>query len=455
MVVLLKPPSFAFSASPPYNLQCLAAFLHAHGYASRILDLSFAEDVADLQHLGGDHVPLLFGVTATTPEFPAAVRLVQSLKARFPSVPVVLGGIHTTALGVDAVAEAGADLGVIGEGEETLLELVRALDGAGASASLSGIRGLIHRQDGHLRENPRRPLLRDLDALPFPAWDALRAERYFIRPWHLIQRRSRTAVVMTSRGCPFGCTFCASHTTLGRPFRGRSARHVVDEIDALYHAHGVREFLFIDDNFTFDRDRAAAICEEILRRRLDISWRTPNGVRIDTLDPPLVRLMKKSGCYLLGFGIESGDRAVLARVRKRLDLARVADPVAMVRAQGVITFGYFILGLPGESYASVLETIRYAAGSALDLAHFGIFAPYPGSEDYDRMKDLPGMRDWDRYLFYKPFPVSDVPPDELKALLRFAYPFFFVRPSRLRLLAGELAPRHWPEIARILYHYMG
>jgi radical SAM superfamily enzyme YgiQ (UPF0313 family) len=421
----------------------------------RVLDLGFPDDVADLSALSRDDAPTVFGITATTPEFPEAIRLVRSLKARFPGVPVVLGGIHTTALGAGAVAEAGADLGVVGEGEEPLLELVTALRTSGPCADLTGIRGLVHPRDGALVTNPPRPLLRDLDALPHPAWDLLRSERYFTKPWHLMQRRARTAVIMTSRGCPFGCTFCASHATLGRPFRGRSPGHVVDEIEALYRARDVHEFLFIDDNFTFDRARAAAICDEILRRGLDISWRTPNGVRIDTLDRPLVALMKRSGCYLLGFGIESGDQAVLAHVHKRLNLDLVADAVHMVREQGVITFGYFILGLPGDTYASALRTIRYAAGSELDLAHFGIFAPYPGSAEYERLEHLPGLHDWDRYLFYKPFPVSDVPPDQLKALLRFAYPHFFLRPARLRLLARELGPGRWPEVARVLYHYLG
>jgi radical SAM superfamily enzyme YgiQ (UPF0313 family) len=454
VVVLLKPASFAFSASPPLNLLALAAFLRSNGYHARVLDLSFAEDVADLEALRPDAPPLLFGVTATTPEFPEAIRLIGRLKAGFPAVPVVLGGIHTTALGVEAVAEAGADLGVRGEGEETLLELVAALAPGGPPADLSGIRGLVHGGRDGWKVNAPRPATLDVDDLPLPAWDLVRTERYFTKPWHLLQRRDRTAVLMTSRGCPFGCTFCASHATLGRPFRGRSPGLVVDEIEALYRAEGVREFLFLDDNFTFDRARAAAICEEILRRGLDISWRTPNGVRIDTLDRPLVALMKKSGCYVLGFGIESGNRAVLARAQKRLNLDLVADAVRMVREQGIITFGYFILGLPGDTYASTLETIRYAAASDLDLAHFGVFAPYPGSAEYERLKDLPDVHDWDRYLFFKPFPVSDVPADELKALLRFSYPYFFLRPARVRLLARELGPAGWAEVARVLFHYM-
>lgn len=170
-VLLLKPRSFAFSSSPPLNLMSLAAFLRARGYASRILDMGFPEDVADLQALGNAAPPVLFGVTATPPEFPEAIRLVRGLKARFPDVPVVIGGIHVSALGVDAVSEAGADLGVCGEGEETLAELVGALDEDGPGADLSGILGLIIRDDTGVRMNHARPVMRDIDALPPPAWD--------------------------------------------------------------------------------------------------------------------------------------------------------------------------------------------------------------------------------------------------------------------------------------------
>ncbi len=453
-VLLLKPSSFAFSSPPPLNLMALAAFLRDAGHTSHVLDLCFPEDIADLKALQPADAPTLFGLTSTTPDFPAATLVVQDLKARFPRVPVVIGGIHVSALGASALEEAGADFGVCGEGEFTLIELIVAIQAGGAAADFAAIKGLVWRDGATFRVNPPRPMLRDVDSLPAPAWDLVRCERYFIKPWHLLQKRERTAFVMTSRGCPFGCTFCASHTTLGRAFRGRSPNVVVDEIETLYRERNIREFLIIDDNFTFNRDRAVAICEEILRRGLDISWRTPNGVRIDTLDPPLLDLMKRSGCYLLGFGIESGDRGILKRAHKHLDLDIVADRVAMVKRHGIMTFGYFILGLPGETWSSALQTIKFAATSDLDLAHFGLYAPYPGSADFERLKDGPGARDWNNYLFFKPFPGTDLSQPALKALLRLSYPSFFLNPSRMALLARELGPKQIAEAARVLYHYM-
>ena len=453
-VFLIKPTSAAFSNFPPLNLLSLAAFLRVTGYAARVLDLGYPEDVADLQALKDENRPVFFGITATTPEFPEAIRLVRDLKTRFPEVPVVMGGIHVSALGTDALAEAGADFGVCGEGEETLAELVIALAAGGPGADLSGIRGLILRDGDGYHANPARPVMKDIDALLPPAWDLVRSERYFAKPWGILQKRKRTGFIVTSRGCPFKCTFCASNYTMGSTFRGRNPDLVVDEIEALYHTHRIREFLIAEDSFTSDRDRTAAICEEILRRRLDISWRTPNGVRIDSLDPPLVDLMKQSGCYLLGFGLESADSGVLKRANKHMALDRVADTVAMVRRRGIMTFGTFILGLPGETRQSALETIRYAANSDLDIAHFGLYVPFPGSRDFEEMRDRPGLRDWSSYVLFEALPCSDLPPREMKALLRRAYASFYFRPARMRLFTKMFRPAQLREAMRAFYTYV-
>lgn len=423
-VLLIKPRSAAFSAFPPLSLMYLAAFLRENGHDSRILDLGYQEDAADLEALSDSDRPALFGITATTPEFPEAIRIVRALKARFPDVPVAVGGVHVSALGADAVSEAGADFGIVGEGEETLAALAAALDNDGRGVDLSGILGLIFKDDTGVRENQPRKQLPDIDALPPPAWDLVRAERYFSRPWGIVQKRKRTGFVVTSRRS-----------------RARAPGPVVDEVEALYRTHGVREILIAEDNFTQDPQRAAAICEEIMRRGLDIAWRIPNGVPAGTLDPRLVDLMSRSGCYLLGFRIESPD-------------GTDADAIATARRHGIMTFGTFILGFPGETRQTMLETIRYAVRSGVDIAHFGFYAPYPGSDDFDKMKDLPGMRDWDRYLLFEPLPCLPLPPGQMKAILRRAYLSFYVRPERLRLYAQLLKPAQMLEAARALYAYL-
>ena len=457
-LLLLRPRGHALSRFPPLGLLSLAAAARRAGFAARVLDLAEPEDQAALERWSPDAAPLLVGITATTPEFTAAVALVGALRRRLPGAPVVLGGIHVSALGADALRESGADFGALGEGEETLVELLAHLAEARPSAELAAIRGLAWRQGDEITVNPPRPVIPDLDALPPPAWELIDGERYLARPWGILQERARVGFVVTSRGCPHGCSFCASPGVMGRGFRAHRPARVVDEIEALYRARGVREILIADDAFTTDPARAAAICEEVLRRGLDISWRTPNGVRADSLDGPLVRTMRRSGAYLMGFGIEAADRALLTRAGKPTDLDRVSDAIALVRRAGILTFGTFILGLPGQTRAAIEETIRYAVDAELDVAHFGLYAPYPGSPDFEALarsaSPPPGLRDWDRYVLSEPHPAASLPPQELKALLRRAYLSFYLRPARQRLYRRMMKPASIREAGRALAAYL-
>jgi anaerobic magnesium-protoporphyrin IX monomethyl ester cyclase len=457
-ILLLRPQSRALSRFPPLGLLSLAASLRRAGYAARVLDLAEPEDREALARWSPAAAPSLIGITATTPELTAAAALVAALRQRLPDAPVVLGGVHVTALGADALTESGADFGALGEGEETLVELVTHLAEARPRAALAAIRGLAWRDGQHVTENPPRPVIQDIDALPPPAWDLIDADRYLSRPWGILQERARAGFIVTSRGCPHACRFCASPSVMGRRFRGHAPARVVDEIEALYRTLGVREILIADDAFTTDPARAAAICEEILRRGLDLSWRTPNGVHLDTLDEPLLRLMRRSGCYLLGFGVEAADPALLQRSGKPIDLDRVSDGIAMVRRQGILCFGTFILGMPGQTRGAILETTRFAVSSALDIAHFGLYAPYPGSPDFDTLASSdpppPGLRDWDRYLLSEAHPAASLPPAELKALLRRAYLSFYLRPARQRLYRKMLHPSSIREAGRALHAYL-
>ena len=439
-LLLIKPESAAFSSFPPLNLMILAASTKQRGYTVGVLDLCYEEDRADLENLDRRRLPLLIGLTATTPEFNSASRVVRQLKSWFPELPIVIGGVHISALGAEALLDSGADFGVVGEGEEALCLLLEGIAEKLSESYFESIPGLLIRRGEGILTVPPAQKFADVDSLPFADWDCLRSERYFSRSWGILQERDRTGFIVTSRGCPYSCSFCSSGCTSGKVFRGRSPSLVVDEIEILYRRFGIREFLIADDNFTLDRERVVSICEEILRRGLDISWRTPNGVRVDSIDLELVRIMRKSGCYLIGFGIESADRSVMARTNKSIMLNQVVDNVAMCRSEGFMTFGTFILGLPGETIKSAQATISFAVKSGIDIAHFGTYLPFPGSPDFDEMKDLPGMRDWDRYVLFEPLPCSDLTPSEMKTLMRKAYVKFYFRPARARLYLKMLKP---------------
>lgn len=429
-VLLIRPVSRAFSCFPPLNLMMLAAYLSREGFSVRVLDLYHPADAAELEAMTAASLPVVFGVTATTPEFPDAVCLIHRLKCRFPSVPIVLGGVHMSALGVDALIESGADFGVVGEGEAVLAGLVSRL--AAGDGRVHGIPGLVFREGGRGVANAPAPVFADVDSLPPADWESVSAERYFANPWGILQERPRTGFIVTSRGCPCSCPSCASGFVTGAAFRGRHPELVVDEIETLHRRYGVGEILVAEDNFTLDRDRAFAICEGILARGLDIAWRTPNGISPDTLDVELARLMKKSGCYLTGFSTECPGNF------DRFDI--LAEKIAVCRESGMRTFCSFILGRPDETLDSARTMIRFAMRSRVDIAHFGVWAPYPGSPEFERFKDVPGMREWGRYLLFDALPVSGLPPRRIKSLMRYAYLSFYLRPARARLYAGMMKP---------------
>ncbi|MEK7817568.1 MAG: radical SAM protein, partial [Actinomycetota bacterium] len=312
------------------------------------------------------------------------------------------------------------------------------------------------------------------------AWDLMDPRSYPDLPHQLLHKKFPVAPVMTSRGCPYDCSFCASTALWGRGWRTRSAANVVDEIEMLVRDFDVKEIHFEDDNFTLKASHAAAVCEEILRRGIDIVWACPNGVRIDTLDDDLLELMRRSGCYSLGFGIESGSQAVLEKNNKKLKLDRVADQVRMVKRHGIEAFGFFIIGLPGETADTIRETIRYARRVPIDRANFGLLSPLPGSgifNEYVLAKSggeakavggakssgeaksggdaKSGSEGFDHRVlnYFNPFPIGGLDSRELNRWQRRAVYSFYLRPGPLLKVVRDLRPAQVKQMLRALFDY--
>lgn len=224
----------------------------------------------------------------------------------------------------------------------------------------------------------------------------------------------------------------------------------------LVYEYEVKEIHFEDDNFTLKRSHAAAVCEEILRRGLNIVWCTPNGVRIDSLDEELVVLMKRSGCYGLSFGIESGSQRVLDNNNKRLDLDKVAAKVEMVRKHDIETSGFFIIGLPGEDHESINETIRLSKKVPFDRANFALLAPLPGSEIFQKYvldRNKGKKIDYTTFNYFTPFPLGDLTADELNKSQRRSVYSFYGRPRQIWNLVRHTRPKQVVEIIKALIHY--
>jgi len=464
-VLLLNPPlrssNPAESLPFPLGLGYLASVLRQAGHEAWILDgclgpvrkleaglyhvgMTAAEMAAEAVRLGPD----LVGISVPfTSRMAAALELGREVRRALPGVPLVAGGMHATVEPGELLA-AGFDAVLLGEAE---ISLPLFLEGR-----LND--GIARARDGRVVEIPQAAHPPDLDALPFPARDRLvrgSFEDYLKRGggrW--IRRGVRVASLITSRGCPYRCTFCSAYRVTGRKYRRRSAANVLDEIADLTAHHRVEVLAFEDDNLTADRARAAEIFEGIARRFPRLQWMTPNGVSLKHLDPELLALMKRSGCRSVNLAFESGDPEMLRVMRKDLDLEQARRVRQWCREAGIAANGYFIIGMPGETPESLRRSMDYAV--SLDLDGLGVFiaTPFPGTELYDLCREKgylvsAGQRfEADPEVLHRPLietpwlKAADLPAWQAEFERRFRHSYYRRRPAvRLRRLAASTLRR--------------
>lgn len=447
VVLLISPPKVSLTHSPPVGLGYLASSLRRAGHEVALADYSLRRfDGEELAREVGRAEIGVAGVTSVTPCFPGAVEVIRSIKKRAGGVKTVIGGIHATALPERSLEESGADFAVVGEGEVSFTELVGRIAAGGDAGSIAG----VYAGGG---DAGRSELVPDIDSLPVPAWDLIPPSRYSAVPWQLLKKGNTVAPISTSRGCPFGCTFCAAATVSGRRVRRRSPEFVVEEMKMLVRDFRVDEFHINDDTLNFDRDHLRGFCSALIDSGLGVPWKTPNGVRIDRLDSEMVRLMKRAGCYELGFGIETVGEDAQKEIGKTLDPGKCREVLSLVRGEGIRTYGFFILGLPGDTAESIERTISFALDSPLDLAHFSLAVPYPGSKLYYDNEELLSHIPWEYYYHFNPFPNPALSAKELKRLLRKAIVKFYGRARVVRGIAASLRLNQLRYAARMLYFY--
>lgn len=373
-VTLVRPRYPSHLVIPPLGLGYLASLLKAHGHEVVLVDalrerLEHLEVVERVCRQGPD----LVGVTCMTAYYHEVVHLARLLKQR--GQRVIIGGVHPSFLPFRTLADTGADFVVCGEAENALVQLLEN----GWDGHVPG----VYRQ-GDLSGEPDGIIMAeavaDLDQLPFPDWEQMHPRLYSTSPHGLVAHNLPIGAIITSRGCPYECVFCASPGFHRRHLRSRSPGNVVDEIAFLVKQYGVREIHFEDDNLTFDRARAESIFHQMIERRLDVTWKCPNGIRADRVDEGLLRLMKRSGCYSVSFGIESADAGLLERIRKRESIETMRTAIETANRVGISCNGFFIFGVPGETLETIETTIRFALDSGLTFANFSILDVMPGSE---------------------------------------------------------------------------
>ncbi len=423
---------------PPLGLLYLAACLRERlGAEVRLLDAYFEEDApaaaaAAARQLGADVV----GFTCLTVESPLAHRMAAAVKAELPSAAVVMGGPHASSDPDSALKDLNIDAAVIGEGEETFTELVRLVCGEGAAwnspASLRQVPGLAFRSgEGTELSAPREPI-KDLDALPLPAWDLIDYRRYWYKSSMSTIRYGAYLPMITSRGCPYRCVFC--HRIFGKTFRARSPESVAEEA-ALARRLGAGAVEFYDDIANFDNARFRRILELLAARGPDLDLSFPNALRADLLDTDSLDLLKRAGTREVSVAVETACPRLQKLINKHLSLEKVTAAINGLADRRIFTRGFFMLGLPGETQAEMLETIRYAHSSRLHMAFFFTPNPYRNTELYNmfaRAGKLPaGISAADFEYSASPFNASEMSDERFRWLYRWAFFGFFLDPARM------------------------
>lgn len=409
---------------PPIGLLYLATWLRERtSHEVEVLDAHLErrtpEEIArHAQRIGAGIV----GLSTMTYTWLDCLLVARAVKALLPDVPVVVGGPHTALYPLESVQHPEIDYAVVGDGEVPLAALMdRLQEGRRDTDGLTGVMG----KGDPLKSRYFHP---DMSDLPIPDRRFTPYQRYAT----VVSTRPPTTIVMSSRGCPYTCSFC--FTAGGKKYRANSAQRIAEEME---HAVGlgIHEFLFFDELFTFDRQRVFDLCRLIRQKGLDVTWDV--RARVDCVDPEMLEAMAGAGCHRIQYGVEAGTERVLGILNKGIDLRQVEQALAWTKRAGISTYADFMIGAPGETREEILETIQFARKLQLDYAHFSITMPLPKTVLYVQALQQGVLKHdvWREYVlnpvegFHPPYWEETFDRAELEALLRHAVKTFYFSPG--------------------------
>lgn len=406
-VILIEPPTIRplsesqnVECNAPIGLLYLAASLQENSHEVKVLDafvegyhlhkslpndevfigLSFEDIVKEIQNFEADVV----GISALFYfNLPTVVSLCNHIKSALPDLKIVLGGTPPTVMFEEIIKETSIDFIIRKEGEYIFPELLSCLDSPGE------VKGVVWKNNGRVVINPDASYPKDLDALPLPNRDLVDLYKYIRieKPHGHVREKKNFASIVTSRGCPFSCSFCSAKDVHGRKIRYRNAENVLNEIDLLVNKYDIDEIHVVDENFSFDRQRAMDIMDGLISRGYSdkISWTCPNGLMIDSLDEQMIDKMQASNCHSVALAFESGDQDVLRRlIKKPLNLKHGHKIVKYFQENtNILLTGFFLIGFPGETKKQIAKTINFANNLNLDFTDLSILIPYPYTRAYD------------------------------------------------------------------------
>jgi radical SAM superfamily enzyme YgiQ (UPF0313 family) len=438
---------------PPLGLCSLAAYLESKSIPADIIDC-FAHPNSDLKILETlkNVQPAFIGISCTTSSFPDAVRIIALCKEQLPALKAVVGGPHISAVKALCMEkESAIDFAIAGEGERALEQLIQT-DGKEPES----IPGLCFRNaESRVVYNGPADKIEHLDSLPFPAYEKLEGypQIYQLPIFNYPTRPNASCI--SSRGCPYSCSYC-DRSVFGKTFRGNSAEYLIRHIEYLKNRWGIRHINFYDDQFTLNRKRIEAFCKLMIEKKMKVTFNC--AVRAEHVDPELLKLMKQAGCWMISLGIETGDPDLLKLHRSHTSLEQVAQTIRNIHKAGIRVKGLLMLGLPGETEASVKNSMQFVFSLPIDEFNLAKFTPFPGTPLYARIHELgtfdenPELMDCMHFVFV----TKGMTREKLDALFLHFYKSHFMRP---RVIWGYVtmlwkSPHSWGRFIRNMFSFL-
>lgn len=455
-VLLVKPISDMHVILPPIGLGYLASYCQRDisDIDLRILDCHRGRYTQErFKRYVIKFEPDIIGFTAFSMEIDSALEFASIAKQAVKRVTIVIGGAHASAVPQSILSNMSVDYIFRGEAEKGFSYFLKNF----YSSNKLKAPGLGYLNGKNIILNEPE-LINDLDSIPFPDYKKMEFEKY---PKMYFMRRFPAAPIMSSRGCPFNCTFCAGHKVSGRKWRSRSVKNIIKEIVYLHKEYGIREIDFWDDNFTFDRTRTEEFCRSLKTLGEDFTWWCPNGVHLNTLDKDLLIKMKESGCYAISFGIESGSERIQKDMQKRISFKKLREIVEFSYKIGLRTQGFFIIGYPTESEEDILKTIKLSQVLPFSRASFCLFQPIVGSEIYKYLVEKKVIDEKINTPITCDYSKTSIPTDYIKDIARIkqlqkrAILSFYLRPRVFfRLFRENMSLSQIKELANIVKKYI-
>lgn len=431
---------------PPLGLLYIAGYLEANSphHELRILDCQ-AEEISNksLVEYLEDFEPEVIGLTVMTMTILDVLETIRIAKHTLPNVKIVLGGPHVHIYPLETIKLKNVDFVVLGEGEIAFNDLIENIH---EPENLLKIPGLVFHYKGKVVQTEFPKFITDIDSLPFPARHLTKYKKYN----SLLAHREPATTMFTSRGCPFQCSFC-DRPNLGKKFRARSAKNVVDEMEECVNM-GIHEFIIYDDTFTVQKQRVLDICDEIIKRKLDVGFDI--RARVDTITPEMLTKLKQAGCNGIHYGIEAGTEKILKVLNKGISLTVAKMVFRQTRQAGIKVLGYFMIGSPSEDLNDIKNTYKIMKKLKPDYMHLAILTPFPATRIYENALEQ-GIYTSDIWREFAANPTKDfIPPvwnenfsrEELQQLAAKGYKQFYLRPSYFLQRLGKL--KSWNELLK-------